>query len=356
MPARWLAYSDYVVNKQAFQNFGSPLRFLFCVAFTALPGCATNLEEERGQQIVCREAKADTGGYQARPHLTHSVPRGDQQCSGATIIVQGLALDTARLDYVSNALFIKYNETDQLTLIGFNPNDAFRSFSDVFVFTDQTICARDLIAKGFDLQGTAQSEIIIGTNATDRITGHAGDDTLQGNGGDDVYYYKPGDGIDCINDHSGNDVILFSGGLAVNNITATIFSREGQSIARLRVRDNKWMSPKSGVDVLLNAEGESPIETVKFADGSACAFSGILLAAPKYVDGDSQKPADATCFFDPALAQQAGLVNARARAIILPPIRTPTKISPGYEIRKQQILSVDPDVKPKSDDSEANGQ
>lgn len=56
--------------------------------------------------------------------------------------------------------------------MGFNPNDAFRSFSDTFVFGDGTICAYALIAKGFDLEGTKENEIIIGTNATDRISGH----------------------------------------------------------------------------------------------------------------------------------------------------------------------------------------
>lgn len=186
-----------------------------------------------------------------------------------------------------------------------------------------SVCAPELIDKGFDLEGINESEIIIGTNATDRIWGYGGNDMLNGGNGDDVYYYAPGDGLDCISDRSGNDVIEFRGGLSAEDIVAGMSSREGQAVLRLRARDGKApTSRKDGIDVLLDAEENSSIQALRFPDGTACAFADIVRAAPKLGAYGKKASSGAACFLDPASAQQAGLVNTRAQAI---PIRPPPK-------------------------------
>ena len=52
---------------------------------------------------------------------------------------------------------------------------------------------RELLARGFDLDGTAGDNQIIGTNTTDRIHGLDGNDTLIGLGGSDSLYGGAGD-------------------------------------------------------------------------------------------------------------------------------------------------------------------
>ena len=315
-----------------------PTPFLLCAAFTALAGCATSRDDKQGQEIACHNAKPMVGEHQALIPVTSPAPTSDSQCSGATLILNGRNLTDARLDFVSNALFILFNGIDKYTLTDFNPNDAFRSFSDTFVFSDGTVCANDLIAKGFDLEGTKENEIIIGTNATDRISGHGGNDTLNGSDGDDVYYYEPGDGVDCISDPAGHDVIEFKGNLFANNIIAGISTRDGQSVIRLRLRDSKKrVSKKDGIDVLLNADGGSPIETVRFPDGTACTFSDIVRSAPKLPTSGRKTSADTTCFHDPVVAHQAGLVNPRARAITLSPMPAPI-LNPTDSAEGQMII------------------
>lgn len=335
------------MSKLILQNITSCPRLLLCAAFAILTGCATTREDEQEQEIVCHDAKAVVGEHKALSPATNAALTGERQCSGSTITLEGLSLAEARLDYVSNVLIVRFNETDSVKLMGFNPNDAFRSFSDVFEFSGERVCARDLIAKGFDLAGTKESEIIAGTNATDRISGYSGNDTLNGNDGDDVYYYEPGDGLDCISDRSGQDVIEFRGGLSANNITAGLSLRDGRAIVRLRLRDSKKrISRKDGIDVLLNAEGDSPIETVRFPDGTACLFSGILRSAPKLTTSGGKTSSETTCFFDPTLAQQAGLVNARARPITPPPMPTPIRV-PADSTRRQMFI-MGSDGKPRS--------
>ena len=323
----------------------APIPFLLCAA---LAGCATNRNDEWGLEIACHNTKVIAYEHPAFSPVTSPAPTSEQPCSGATLIFNGSNLTDARLDFVSNALFIRFSESDSdgVNLVGFNPNDAFRSFSDTFVFSDGTVCANDVIAKGFDLEGTKENEIITGTNATDRISGHGGNDTLNGGDGDDIYYYAPGDGFDCISDRSGRDAIELKGNLSATNIIAGISTRDGQAIVRLRLRDSKnRVSKKDGMDVLLNSDGGSPIETVRFPDATTCAFSDILRLAPKLPTSSRKTSADTTCFHDPTVAHQAGLVNPRARAIILPP--RPIPILDPTDSAEGQMIIMGSDGKPR---------
>jgi Ca2+-binding RTX toxin-like protein len=71
---------------------------------------------------------------------------------------------------------------DQVHIDGFDPNDVFNSSSvDSFTFADGTeLSIEQLLARGFDLDGTNQDDTITGTNTTDRINGLGGNDRLNG--------------------------------------------------------------------------------------------------------------------------------------------------------------------------------
>ena len=138
-------------------------------------------------------------------------------------------------------------------LTGFDRNDVFNSASiGSFEFAPAadgqdgtTLTLAELLARGFDLDGTDTADTILGTNATDRINGGGGrdilnggegddtlaggtgDDILSGGKGDDTYLYNIGDGLDFIGDAGGADTLRFGAGILPGNIT---FTKSGPDI------------------------------------------------------------------------------------------------------------------------------
>ena len=172
-----------------------------------LSKCRASIMERLIQ--VATPAQANSFPAKTNASGTDNTSGDNQSCSGATIVIRhGVA--SARLDFVGNALIVEIKDTDDcLVMTGFNPNNAFRSFSDVFEFAGEAVCAHDLVAKGFDLEGTEANEIIVGTNATDRIKVGRGDDVLNGGAGADTYFYNKGDGRDCISDVDNSNIVVF---------------------------------------------------------------------------------------------------------------------------------------------------
>lgn len=100
---------------------------------------------------------------------------------------------------------------DAVHLTTFDPSSVLGPRTiEAFQFADGTTLSYDqLIARGFDLTGTAGNDAILGTNVADRIVGLAGADTLAGGrgndrltggAGSDTYLFNIGDGIDTIDD------------------------------------------------------------------------------------------------------------------------------------------------------------
>ncbi len=129
------------------------------------------------------------------------------------------------------SLILDLGNGDEIHIGGFDQNDVFNSSSiGGFEFEDGTILTTgELLARGFDLDGTAGDDQIIGTNTTDRIQGFEGNDTLIGMGGSDSLYGGAGDdqlhgdadtvsvplaeqGDDLLDGGAGNDVLYGYGG------------------------------------------------------------------------------------------------------------------------------------------------
>jgi hypothetical protein len=70
---------------------------------------------------------------------------------------------------------------DAVHIQGFDQNDVFNSSSiSSFEFADgSTLSTAELLARGFDLDGTAGDDLIIDTNTTDRINGLAGNESIR---------------------------------------------------------------------------------------------------------------------------------------------------------------------------------
>lgn len=203
-------------------------------------------------------------------------------------------------------------------LTDFNRNDVFNSSSiGSFEFADGTVLTTsELLARGFDLDGTNLADTIYGTNTTDRINGlggndtligEAGDDTLsggtgndllQGGGGNDTYLFTRGDGQDTLTETAGTDTLRFGAGVLPADIT---FTRSGMDMV-LGITGPSTGSGQAPDQITIQnwgANNASRIERVEFADDASIVWdlsylraqiSNVITGTP---DGDSQ-----TAWFD----------------------------------------------------------
>ena len=225
----------------------------------------------------------------------------DISSSDLTLRRGSLLLDLGNGDKIH----LKNNDTSGL-LGDFNGNDVFSSaIISSFQFADgSTLSYAELLARGFDLDGTAGDDIIYGTNITDRINGlggndtllggygddtlygKAGTDTLQGGGGNDyldggmgddllegdaganTYSLKLGDGHDKIITTSGLDGIVFGAGIAASSV---LVSRTAEGL-RLQYGN-------VGDEVVLVGD----LRDLRFADGSRLTLAQQITAQGGYI-------------------------------------------------------------------------
>ncbi len=166
---------------------------------------------------------------------------------------------------------------DVLHIEGFNPDDALNSGNvQTFTFADgTTLSYSKLLARGFDIDGTAGDDMLAGANLTDRINGGAGadtltggqgDDTLLGGAGNDRYVFSPGDGSDTIVDALGSDTLYIGGNLTEANLEGVHDS------------DNMIVKVLGATDSITLAgwfvQGEG-VNCIEFADGSSLDHASI---------------------------------------------------------------------------------
>jgi len=206
---------------------------------------------------------------------------------------------------------------DQVHIDGFDLNDAFNSSSvNSFTFADGSqLSIEQLLARGFDLDGTNQNDTITGTNTTDRIKGLAGNDVLSGgagndtlNGGEgndivngganddtliggtgrdlllggdgnDVYLLDATSDIDEISDIQGQNVIRFAADMIIANLSADVSTIGGQLALLIKV---------NGVNAATITYGWDNF-SFEFADGARMTQAEFLLnfrGQPQTVYGD----------------------------------------------------------------------
>lgn len=192
-------------------------------------------------------------------------------------VVFGAGVDPNSITLSLGSLVLNYGNGDALHIADFDPNNAYQSQSITnFQFADGTVLTyADLINKGFDLVGTSGNDVITGTNVADRITGGAGDDLLVGGDGNDTYFYNMGDGLDTINDSAGANVVVLGTGISINNTVI----RQQNGVAQLRLLDADGNETSQGINIMLNADGTSPIQIFQFADGSTTTIDNLVVTS-----------------------------------------------------------------------------
>lgn len=192
----------------------------------------------------------------------------------------GAGIDPGMLTLGLGSLLVRVGDSGgALHLTSFDPDNPFGARDvDRFLFADGgELSYEQLLARGFDLYGTAGADDISGTSIVDRIRGHLGGDLLAGGGGGDTYFFNVGDGADTIvenPDPSAIDVLQFGTGIEPAGTRVT------------RTGDDLVVSLSStGDGVTLRAwftDSQRPIERTQFADGttwSAAELESRLVAA-----------------------------------------------------------------------------
>jgi Ca2+-binding RTX toxin-like protein len=213
---------------------------------------------------------------------------------------EGIAAADLTLQLGSLAIQVGADPNDTIHIENFLRLDVYGSRAiDRFEFSDGTVLSyEELLARGFDLEGSAGNDTINGTNVHDRMAGRAGNDTLSGGDGDDTlaggtgndilsggagsdtYVFNLGDGVDTINDTSSpadTDVLVFGPGIGPGDLTA---ARNGNHLelhhanGTDKVIVNNWFS-QGGNDF--------PLDRIDFVDGTqwlAANISQMLANSP----------------------------------------------------------------------------
>jgi Ca2+-binding RTX toxin-like protein len=142
----------------------------------------------------------------------------------------GGAYDTYHPTSGVGSLVIRYGTAgDELHILDFDPDDVFAPPAiHTFRFTDRTLTYGELIALGFDIEGTTGNDMLSGTNTTDRIDGLDGNDTIESGQGIDIL--RGGRGSDLLRGGAGDDTYLFNIGDEIDTIDDTVLPGKGNRI------------------------------------------------------------------------------------------------------------------------------
>ncbi len=141
--------------------------------------------------------------------------------------------------------------------------------------------AANLMATGNELAnvlvGNAGANAIEASAGNDVVAGGLGDDTLDGGSGDDLYLYHQGEGRDRIVDAAGSDTLRLGAGMTLDSVAGRIVQVDGQQRVFVSILGTDGQETDRGIEVLLNADGTSPIERVELADGSTASFADVMI-------------------------------------------------------------------------------
>ena len=230
----------------------------------------------------------------------------------------GISSNSLRLSIGS--LLIKFDGSDdEISLANLDPNNVLGPRAiETFEFDDGSILSyAELIARGFDIDGTDENDALTGTNVVDRILGRGGDDTLTANDGDDTlvggagddqmdggagndtYVINLGDGSDSISDASGIDEVTFGAGITIDGLVVT--QDGGNLVVAYRAEDQLTIS-----DWFVGDQANQ-IEQFVFSDGtvlSAAEIEALIGAGQNQVPIVSMPIADQSTDEDSAFSFQ----------------------------------------------------
>ncbi|MBK8134207.1 MAG: putative Ig domain-containing protein [Gammaproteobacteria bacterium] len=229
----------------------------------------------------------------------------DGDAPNTLVLPEGTTLDDVRLSYDGEGFLILDldNTGNRVRLSGFDPQDplgprAVERFR--FGIDGDEIGYEELLARGFDIVGTEESDTLKGTALTDRVWGGdgndlieatPGDDWLAGEGGNDTYVVQLGDGIVTIDDMAEDDagnVLRFGPGIDPDELRNNLrFETDGNGghVLLIPYGDDGDVVRLTGFDPQ-DVLGNHAIERFEFADGTAVDYA-TLVSWAFVVEGDN---------------------------------------------------------------------
>ena len=234
-------------------------------------------------QQIYGSSEADSYSVVANNKDSVSVNIFDSSITGAqnSLNIAGVKISSLKLGLGSFKL--SFGGGFEIHLEDFDPDDVLGPRTiDTFEFEDGiTLTYEELVARGFDIDGTNIGETLTGTNVVDRIRGLAGDDsidagegddTLTGGLGDDTYLINLGDGHDVIVEESGADTIKLGAGILQANVAG---AQVGNDLV-LTLDTDQTLTIQSW---FLN--DEHYIESLEFDDGTILSRIEIQSLVPE---------------------------------------------------------------------------
>jgi Ca2+-binding RTX toxin-like protein len=205
------------------------------------------------------------------------------------------------------SLLLDLGGGDAVHIEGFDRTRPLDNELGSFSFADgSTMSWNELLARGFDLDGTAGDDTIFGTGIEDRIDGKAGNDLIWGGDGNDVL--TGGTGTDGLNGGLGDDIYVFGAGDAATmdgtatGVAETLAEEGGKDTIRftagvdpqqLVLTDNldgslviDFSAPEQTLDRLLVADGLSgAIERFEVGAGDTARSYSYTQFVGEFGDG-----------------------------------------------------------------------
>lgn len=223
---------------------------------------------------------------------------------GNNIFRFGDGFDPNTLILREGSLLLDFGNGDEVHFMNFDRQDAYNSLNGAsFEFADGTaLSASQLLAKGFDITGTADDDSIAGTSATDRINGLAGNDTLSGMAGDDTLI--GGAGNDALSGGTGSDAYIFNRGDGQDVISdnGDLTSRDTLQFAADILQSDVTLECQTNGDLLVKINGSldqitvagqytsqtNGIERIVFGDGVDLSAQDLLAITTAQITGTDQ--------------------------------------------------------------------
>ena len=219
------------------------------------------------------------------------------------VLPEGSDPDHIRLshDPQSQLLILRESATDsEVRLTGFDRLDPFGQRAVQwyqFGTAGTTLSYEELLARGFDIDGTAGSETLLGTSLTDRMHAGSGDDLLSGGtgndflfgeAGNDTYIFNRGDGIVHIKDFSepgATNILRFGPGIEPEDLRRHLYFAAPESVGGeegegqgtlIIVFDNGDAVHLAGFNPEDVRNSPRSVDTFQFADGASLSFDELV--------------------------------------------------------------------------------
>ncbi|HET8786885.1 MAG TPA: calcium-binding protein, partial [Candidatus Limnocylindrales bacterium] len=140
----------------------------------------------------------------------------DEAGSAASVIQFGPELLAEDVRFGVGSLKVYFPDGGEIHIEGFDQLDPSRTpvVGELRFEDGQVMSYADILAQGFDIDGTSNPELLTGTGVVDRMRGLEGNDVLIGFDGDDFLY--GGDGSDTLHGGAGDDCL--DGGEGFDNL------------------------------------------------------------------------------------------------------------------------------------------